>query len=561
MSKISILFFMLLVFLPGFAHAQISAQICGTTVIPKTSLQPFVDAGVTTRVWRDKVTACGADLQVMFWNQPVQNHWIMTVQRVVINPLASRLPSIAVTAELREAGQRVAVINGPLSEFQLGYAENKPLSPRTTPDQLRKSHLVPPFALLSGGASASRFGGAMTSSGGHAFVSLKDGPLTRYMPTTGERADIGLVHESCVNWLSSAASFAWTACLDAAKDQSNIPWHIFEQGKPNLFMSPALKQAGFDERNEFGKVLRLPETDMKWRPDHAHQPNALLVPYMATRHPYFLYLAQFQFGVQLGGLDCPPDYGKRFASPLPTILSDQRRGVAWSFRTLTQTVLMTPAKTPPWLHSKASLTTLLRASIDRWSTEVAGERGYWQQLQAGTATAKVPDAYSVALNYSRPSTPLITAKTQMWEMDYLGIAVGFARWAGVTEVEPLYGYYRDILLARYTAGSPYRALGAPFSIAMNDPQTGTPARNLADVVKFSPGENHDKGINGDLIVGTANSIGMWTTISWHIQGNLALCSLNGDKRCDEPLAWWNGQAARFGDRNFDKYRMSERLGQ
>jgi hypothetical protein len=548
------------------AVAQVSGEICGTVVTPQTALTSFTDAGATTRVWRQKVTACRVPLSVMFWQQ--DTHWMMTIERVVPNVLAPRASAIPVTAALRENGKTVARIDGMLHDFQIAYAENKPLVPRADPAKLRAARLVPPIAMLSPPKKPAYLTQAHYAV--KPYTSLKDGPLDRGMPNSGERADIGVVHEWCAMWLNYPSDYWWKACVAAAKDQANIPWHVSHAGKPNLFLDPKLRRAGFDYRQPEGQRIALPEAPhdvlsfqndpsanwiykgekRPWVLDGAHQPFALLVPYMATRHPYFLYLAQYQYGVQLGGLNVGAEWGGRLDYAQPTILIDQDRGIAWSFRTLTQTLLMTPSATPDWLSSKAQLKPILQASVARWSKSWTEKRNYWQLLQAGKAGKAIGEAYTIK------ATGKAAFAMQPWEQDYLGQSLGFARWAGISEVDPLYALTRDMLTARYGTGSPFRVLGAPFTVVFSNPQTGATARNLQDVVRFTPSENLAYGTNKPLTVGQNGNIGEWTNTSWHVQGALAYCALNGDARCTEPLNWWNRQASDKGTHEFDKYRVA-----
>jgi hypothetical protein len=563
------MFAWLLAFLASPLHAQVSGQVCGTAVTPQTELQAYTDAGVTTQVWRDRVSACGTDLTVMFWHQADSGHWLMTLQRPVANVLAKRLPPLAITAALLDKGKRTGAIAGQLSEFQIGYVENKTLQARKTPEHLRKARLVPPIAMFQADKKPVFIDSNYNV---RPFTSLKDGTLARAMPMTGERGDIGVVHEWCAAWLSYGTAYWWNACMDAARDHSNIPWHVLIQGKPNLFTTPAMRKAGFDPRNPPGTILALPKAPFKqwqwqgsgaerrfvetavddtWNLDGSHQPFALLVPYMATRHPYFIYLAQCQFGVQLGGLTVGFDYGERPKYPLPTILLDQERGVAWSLRTLSQTVLMTPDTVPDWLHAKAVLKPLLTASINRWGAHWKIKRDYWLKLKTGTAGNTIPIEGKTLIK----ATGKEAYANQLWMTEYLGQSLGFAKWAGVAEVEPLYGYTRDILLVRFGTGSPYRVLGGTFTTVFSNPKTGALARSLPDVVQFTPAENISYGTNKPLVVGTDGNIGQWTEQGWQVQGALALCMLNGDARCVEPLRWADAQASRLGDWQFDKYRI------
>lgn len=543
------------------------ADICGIKVAPKAAVEIFKDHGVATDIWRTSVSACGARLSVIFWNQA--DHWLVTLERDVTNPFAERLPAIAVTASLAINGKTVSAINGPLYEFQVAMIENKQLKPALSPAALRSARLVPPIEMLKSPQKPDNL--TLSHWSVKPFTSLKSGPLERGMPNTGERPDIGVIHEWCAMWLNYPSDYWWTACLDAAKDSANVPWHVAWKGKPNLFTAPEMRRAGFDARNEPGKRIALPEDEhealspdtatgstwvyrgekSRWSLDHAHQPFAQLVPYMATRHPLFLYLAQYQFGVQLGGLNAPAGYGGRDTSLLPTVLLDQDRGLAWSLRTMSQVVLMTPEGAPVWLHSRADVKRLFAASINRWSAAWDIKRRYWHALRLGTA----PKPDTAASSYIVKATGRTAYAMQIWETDYLAQSLGFAKWAGLADVEPLYQYTRDILIDRYGPGSPFRSLGAPFTVVFSDPKTGQAAKSLEDVVRYSSPENITYATKQPLKVGERDSIGQWTELSWHVQGELALCVANGDTRCQAPLAWWNRQAEEKGSYVFDKYRM------
>ncbi len=548
--------------------AAAQADICGIAVSPKAVAEKFVDHGVSTNIWRQSVTACGDKLNIIFWNQ--SDHWLVTIERDVANPLAARRSAIPLKASLHVSGKTAGSIDGPLYEFQVALMENKKLKPAISPAALRAARLVPPIDMLKPPLKPDNLTLAHWSV--KPFTSLKGGPLEPGMPNTGERPDIGVVHEWCAMWLNYPSDYWWTACLDAAKDSANIPWHVAWKGRANLFLAPEMRRAGFDPRNEPGAHIALPAAEhdilspdaatgstwvyrgqkASWQPDHAHQPFAQLVPYMATRHPVFLYLAQYQFGVQLGGLNTPVAYGGRLKFPLPTVLLDQDRALAWSMRTMTQVVLMTPDVVPDWLYNRAQLKPLLSASIARWSVEWNKKRTYWHALRLGTAgsPAQVTSAYPVK------ATGHSAYAMQIWETDYLAQSLGFARWAGLTDVEPLYQYTRDILIDRYGAGSPYRVLGAPFTVIFSDPETGAFATSLKNVVRYSTNENRTYGTNLPLKIGNDDSIGQWTELSWHVQGELALCVANGDARCKAPLDWWNAQARDKASYAFDKYRMT-----
>jgi hypothetical protein len=576
----------LLVAFPTYAAAPMaSATVCGKNFSPQSELPAFTDGGITTKLWRDKIIACGDALIVDWWLYEGK-HWAVSFRREVKNYAAKRRPPLALQAQLSVDGKRIpgnlGAIDGRFYEFQVTYMESYRLSPKFAVRDLLKQRKIPPINKFRMPIQRDYITENWEV---RDYSSLGDGPLTRPMPNTGEHNDMGLVGEWCANYISYwdiAADYWWKACTDHALDSGNVPWSIFgKEGRAIMWDDPVFSKLGFDPRNPAGTIVEVPaakhfaydfDQSGKWKPgkkeqdwilDEAHQPFVQLVPYMSTRHPYFLWLAQFQAGSLYGYLQCGFDWCGRRKTPVPTFANAQVRDTAWSFRTLTQVSLMTPEVTPAWLWPKSRYQPFIAASEKRWREEqIQKSRDYWLALKENRAakSAQVEGCFLVKA-VGRES-----CAAMMWMYDYWGQAIGFAKWAGVKGLDPMNKLLNDIVAYRYERGSPVRNLGAPFTMVFSNAQSGTRqmASSRMDVRRFTPSENKTYGTNKPLIVGSGENIGQWTEQVWQAQGNAAFCALNGDARCLDIARWWETQFKLQKEANpqwtggweFSKYRIA-----
>jgi hypothetical protein len=544
------------------AAPSVSAMVCGKNFSPQSELPAFTDSGITTKLWRDKISACG-DALIADWWLYEGKHWAVSIRREVKNYTAKRRPPLALQAQLFIDGKRIpgnlGVIDGRFYEFQVAYMESYRLSPKFAVRDLLKQRKIPPINKFRMPIQRDYI---TENWAVKEYTSLGDGPLYRHMPDTGERSDIGLVGEWCANYISYwdiAADYWWKACTDQALDSGNAPWSIFgKDGRAIMWDDPEFRKFGFDPRNPAGTLVEVPaakhfmydfgqdykwksgKTEQDWILDEAHQPFVQLVPYMSTRHPYFLWLAQFQTGSLYGYLQCGFDWCGRRKTAVPTLANTQVRDAAWSFRTLTQTALMTPDVTPEWLWPKARYQPFIVASEKRWREEkIQQTHNYWLALKQNRAAtlSQTDECYVVKAGTQE------SCVVQIWKYDYWAQAIGFAKWAGVKGLDPLNKLFNDIVVFRYERGSPVRNIGAPFLMVFASSQRASQpkAASLEDVRKFTPSENKPYGNTKPLSVGTGENIGQWTELAWQVQGNAAFCALNGDARCLDIARWWESQ--------------------
>jgi len=179
--------------------------------------------------------------------------------------------------------------------------------------------------------------------------------LAAYMPTTGERPEIGLVTEPQAQYLCLQNGAALATLLAQAEAAGTEPWNVRDE-KTNapldLFAYPKVTVYGPKAGQPY---IRRAETPVNC--DDAHQPNLAYVPFLLTGDPY--YLEQMQFMAQYNVLYRPWDYRYR---------TTQVRGEAWSLRSWATVAKTTPANVPKWLLPQAYWQRLLDTYFD-WYTK------------------------------------------------------------------------------------------------------------------------------------------------------------------------------------------------
>ncbi len=179
--------------------------------------------------------------------------------------------------------------------------------------------------------------------------------ITSYMPTTGERDDIGPVTESQAEFVCTGNALALQTLLAQAEAAGTIPWHLRDErtGAP-------LDTIRYDKATiyspEAGKPF-IARTKTGVTVDPAHQPAIAYVPFLLTGDPYHLETMQFQSTYNI--VTWPANARYR---------THQVRGHAWSLRTLGQLARVTPDATPRWMLRRGYFQELLNKQRD-WMTQ------------------------------------------------------------------------------------------------------------------------------------------------------------------------------------------------
>jgi hypothetical protein len=178
--------------------------------------------------------------------------------------------------------------------------------------------------------------------------------LTRSMPMTGERDDIGPVTEQQADFICTGRTTALDTLLAQAEAAGTIPWHFRDERTDAPLDTIHYTKATLYSRETGDPFIARTETGM--HVDSAHQPAVAYLPYLLTGDPYHLETLQFQ--VTFNVIESPPEYRYRTQQP---------RGQAWSLRTLGQAAQVTPDTLPHWLLPRSYFRELLNRQRD-WLT-------------------------------------------------------------------------------------------------------------------------------------------------------------------------------------------------
>jgi hypothetical protein len=192
--------------------------------------------------------------------------------------------------------------NGLLPYFDASLAEHRPLSPQRT---------YTPMGLAG---------------------------LTAYMPSTGERDEIGLVTEAQAEYITGSVSNP-SSLFAQAEASGTWQWHYRDEEGGGLFDFKTHPQA------TVYWPANIPTTGSPLTLDVAHEPALAFVPYMLTNDPY--YLEELQFAATYNVLCSNAGARGNFN------IGHAVRAHAWSLRVLVQCATITPETVPVWLKPRS----------------------------------------------------------------------------------------------------------------------------------------------------------------------------------------------------------------
>lgn len=175
--------------------------------------------------------------------------------------------------------------------------------------------------------------------------------LSRVMPATGERDDIGPVTEVQAEFICTGNEAALATVLAQAEGASTLPWHMRDErtGTPfDLLRYPMASMYSPEIGDPFIASAKTPI-----QLDTNHEPSPAYVPFLLTGDPYHLETMQFQTTFDYVALPGRARYA-----------TGQVRGQAWLLRTLGQAAAVTPEKTPQWLMPRRYFRELLTDKLN-----------------------------------------------------------------------------------------------------------------------------------------------------------------------------------------------------
>lgn len=247
--------------------------------------------------------------------------------------------------------------------------------------------------------------------------------VTIYMPTTGERPDIGLITDPSALYMLTGNSGPMLAWAQAA---GSCPWRFRDEatGKPIDLLKYPTANEYWDAVQGYPRLPRgplnaggYPVYGGGWQPQEAHECEMSYYAFLATRDPVFLQ------GVQYAANFMPINDAALSAKLKKAVPHGEYRGISWSFRNLFMahraTQIAEQAGTlPASCHPSSYWKTLLDQALAY----------YGQVITDPTPTRQ----------YFRTVVDTGADRFAPWQADYMLEALAFGVLTGHPDWAPLY---------------------------------------------------------------------------------------------------------------------------
>lgn len=317
--------------------------------------------------------------------------------------------------------------------------------------------------------------------------SSRDAPLAaaaleKYFPTTGGRADIGLMPQWSALALVAQTPAAFAAMAQNAEAAGAVPWHFRDEatGRPvSLAQHPNFwaEERGLEDqygRDRPNKDL-FAGSDGGWTPDLAHMPALAPAPYLLTADRYYSdeLDAEAAFALAIRW----PDQRRRglFADG-----GDQGREGAWLLRSVSDAAFLAPDADPLKLSFATSLDALLSdlrtRYLDRRAKKNAGElEGWFDEV-----IDREPDRISP------------------WQNDYVALALALAARRGSHDAAALLAWCGGFEAGRFLSPDFAPKDAFAYLFRAKDPATQKPYATWKAVYQktFGPGAEGFDGRDG-----------------------------------------------------------------
>lgn len=267
---------------------------------------------------------------------------------------------------------------------------------------------------------------------------LNNAAITKYMPMTGGRRDIGpLPHWDAV-WLMTQDAGAARFALAQSDAAGAAPWHLFDPTTGTYVTTDKYPKLWIDGRgghDDASTGLSQPDNGKSgWTLDPAHEPGLSYLAYLATGSRYRLDQLNAQASWTVVAVwPWPRQNG------LGIIAADgvQLRGAAWGLRELIEAAYIDPDNTP----LKAYFRHIIANNFDYLLTEA-------HKAHQGEASGWLKADYGYQAGTMAP-----------WQQDFMASTVILAAQQGVPGAKELLTWQAHFLAGRFLAGdkglSPY----------------------------------------------------------------------------------------------------------
>jgi hypothetical protein len=266
---------------------------------------------------------------------------------------------------------------------------------------------------------------------------MDDAGVTRYMPTTGERGDIGLITDNSAYYMLGESPGPMVAWALAA---GSIPMHFRDEatGRPidlikypsaNAYDAPGLQGSPYLLKGEPNpEAPEYTKYGGGWVPQQAHYPELSYVAYYATGDLGFL--EDLQYSANFTVLDDAYTSNHRGVATI----KGEVRGLAWGLRNLFMANIATKdleglGPLPSWLHPSSYWKTLLDNALSFYTPVMDGP---------------IQQAFSKASPDGRYSP---------WMHDYLCLSLAFGVLTGHSDWNEFYLFNLGNIIKRTNGSS------------------------------------------------------------------------------------------------------------
>jgi hypothetical protein len=195
---------------------------------------------------------------------------------------------------------------------------------------------------LTTGVAASVIAGEVHDMGSPEFDILGSAGITKYMPTTGGRGDIGPLTAANTIWLLTQHRDAARFALAQADGAGSVPWHFFDRPSNEWATAtkyPLLWNDGRAVKDNMTQLTPVSDGASGWAPDDAHHPDLAYLPYLMTGTRYYLD----QINAEATGMIANIwPFGRQAEKAIVTNGVMQIRARAWTLRDVNECAWINP---------------------------------------------------------------------------------------------------------------------------------------------------------------------------------------------------------------------------
>jgi hypothetical protein len=274
------------------------------------------------------------------------------------------------------------------------------------------AHALPPY-------SEALFGAAIPLSNPRTYAGPMDlAGLTAYIPSTGERDEIGLFTEAQAEYLCTGSDVAWSSVLAQLEASGTLTWH-FRDDRTNA----PLDWTQYPNATMYGTSGGDPQIENPTSPitlDPAHEPALAYLPFLLTGDPYAL--EEMQFAAVYDVVCLSPGARQNFS------LGNAVRAVAWTLRGLARAATVTPDTAPSWLLPRS----LFKSRLD-------DQRQWFMDRYVSSDAPPFSNLNLMSDAKGAPVAPPIPADSyvSVWMEDYLTSVLGHVVLMGHEDWRPI----------------------------------------------------------------------------------------------------------------------------